>query len=89
MFLTSTVPPQFSNGGLDPWSAGSVLEDLSDTVVAVQTPGISHTYDLWPARREDSKEVQQSRDQILEYIQDMLGAASRRRRLSRRLLGRA
>ncbi|XP_052311745.1 uncharacterized protein LOC7463334 [Populus trichocarpa] len=43
----------FSNGLRDPWSAGGVLEDISDSVVALYTEQGSHCLDLYPPTSSD------------------------------------
>ncbi|EYU30781.1 hypothetical protein MIMGU_mgv1a0254691mg, partial [Erythranthe guttata] len=43
----------FSNGLLDPWSGGSVLEDISETIVALVTEKGAHHLDLRAATAED------------------------------------
>ncbi|XP_051114466.1 uncharacterized protein LOC127240068 [Andrographis paniculata] len=43
----------FSNGLLDPWSGGSVLESVSETIVALVTEKGAHHLDLRPATAED------------------------------------
>uniref|UniRef100_A0A7N0UQQ9 Lysosomal Pro-X carboxypeptidase n=1 Tax=Kalanchoe fedtschenkoi TaxID=63787 RepID=A0A7N0UQQ9_KALFE len=43
----------FSNGLIDPYSSGGVLEDLSDTLVALKAQQGSHCFDLYPASGND------------------------------------
>lgn len=43
----------FSNGLRDPYSSGGVLEDLSDTLLAVHTPQGSHCLDILAAMETD------------------------------------
>ncbi|KAL8528904.1 hypothetical protein ACS0TY_006393 [Phlomoides rotata] len=43
----------FSNGLLDPWSGGGVLEDISETIVALVTEKGAHHLDLRPSTSED------------------------------------
>ncbi|KAI7742989.1 hypothetical protein M8C21_029793 [Ambrosia artemisiifolia] len=43
----------FSNGLLDPWSGGSVLENISDSVVALVTEEGAHHLDLRAATADD------------------------------------
>ncbi|KAL8250930.1 hypothetical protein R6Q59_034623 [Mikania micrantha] len=43
----------FSNGLLDPWSGGSVVEDISDSIVALVTKKGAHHMDLRAATADD------------------------------------
>ncbi|KAL8231187.1 hypothetical protein R6Q57_000965 [Mikania cordata] len=43
----------FSNGLLDPWSGGSVVEDISDSIVALVTKKGAHHLDLRAATADD------------------------------------
>ncbi|KAJ3696160.1 hypothetical protein LUZ60_001537 [Juncus effusus] len=43
----------FSNGLLDPWSGGSVLNKISDSIVALVAPLGAHHIDLRPSTKED------------------------------------
>ncbi|XP_038055559.1 lysosomal Pro-X carboxypeptidase-like [Patiria miniata] len=47
----------FSNGLLDPWSAGGVLKSISDTVVAVIIPEGAHHLDLRSHNKDDPPSV--------------------------------
>ncbi|GAB4814329.1 hypothetical protein N2152v2_001375 [Parachlorella kessleri] len=78
----------FTNGGYDPWSAGSVLQDLSSSVVAIVTPRTSHCFHIRPAQPEtDSPEMTAARAQIVTYVQQMLASGRRKLLSNRRLLG--
>ncbi|GKU93943.1 hypothetical protein SLEP1_g7492 [Rubroshorea leprosula] len=46
----------FSNGLSDPYSSGGVLENISDSVVAINTVNGSHCLDLRPAEESDDPE---------------------------------
>ncbi|XP_057981109.1 uncharacterized protein LOC131166533 [Malania oleifera] len=69
----------FSNGLRDPYSSGGVLEDISDSVVAVYTVEGSHCLDVSAAQKNDpnwlvlqrSKEVQIIKGWILKYYEDL------------------
>eukprot|EP00249_Psilotum_nudum_P024688 c29263_g2_i2 orf=664-2202(-) len=55
----------FSNGLLDPWSGGGVLEDISDSIIALVTPKGAHHLDLRPTTEYDpSWLTKQRRDEI-------------------------
>ncbi|XP_039140115.1 lysosomal Pro-X carboxypeptidase-like isoform X2 [Dioscorea cayenensis subsp. rotundata] len=43
----------FSNGLLDPWSGGSVLHNISDSIIALATELGGHHLDLRPSTNED------------------------------------
>lgn len=47
----------FSNGLLDPWASGSILKNVSDTVVSILIPEAAHHYDLRGANPVDTQYV--------------------------------
>lgn len=51
----------FSNGNLDPWAAGGVLHDISDTLVTVIVDGGAHHLDLRGHNPADPPSVIQAR----------------------------
>lgn len=51
----------YSNGGLDPWSAGGVTQNISNSLVAVVIPDGAHHLDLRSHNPLDPKSVQQAR----------------------------
>ncbi|EPS59259.1 hypothetical protein M569_15548, partial [Genlisea aurea] len=62
----------FSNGLLDPWSGGSVLENVSDTIVALVTEKGAHHLDLRPATVEDPDWLLDQREIEMKLIQGWL-----------------
>uniref|UniRef100_M4E6L4 Lysosomal Pro-X carboxypeptidase n=1 Tax=Brassica campestris TaxID=3711 RepID=M4E6L4_BRACM len=59
----------FSNGLLDPWSGGSVLKNLSSTIVALVTKEGGHHLDLRPSTPEDPKWLVEQREAEIGLIQ--------------------
>ncbi|KAJ4832088.1 hypothetical protein Tsubulata_037647 [Turnera subulata] len=59
----------FSNGLLDPWSGGSVLHNISDTVVALVTKEGAHHIDLRPWTPEDPDWLVEQRETEVKLIQ--------------------
>jgi lysosomal Pro-X carboxypeptidase len=51
----------FSNGKIDPWSAGGVLEQVSDTCPSIMIELSAHHYDLRAPNDLDTKEVREAR----------------------------
>lgn len=51
----------YSNGGLDPWSAGGVTQNITDSLVAVVIPDGAHHLDLRSRNPLDPKSVQRAR----------------------------
>ncbi|RMX45016.1 hypothetical protein pdam_00024800, partial [Pocillopora damicornis] len=62
----------FSNGDLDPWRTGGVLEDVSPTLVALLVRGGAHHLDLRASNPLDPPTVTQARERELELIQKFL-----------------
>ncbi|KAL5800390.1 hypothetical protein ACOSQ4_033274 [Xanthoceras sorbifolium] len=69
----------FSNGLHDPYSSGGVLENISNSIVALVTRQGSHCLDLMPASKDDpvwlvrqrNEEVEIISNWILQYYQDL------------------
>lgn len=51
----------FSNGRLDPWSRGGVLQDVSPTVVAIVIEQAAHHLDLMFPHAGDTRYVKEAR----------------------------
>ncbi|XP_065645101.1 dipeptidyl peptidase 2 isoform X2 [Hydra vulgaris] len=58
----------FPNGDLDPWHTGGVLEDLSDSLIAIMVEGGAHHLDLRGSNPADPKSVIEARNKITEII---------------------
>ncbi|PSR86533.1 Lysosomal Pro-X carboxypeptidase [Actinidia chinensis var. chinensis] len=59
----------FSNGLRDPYSSGGVLEDISDSVVAIHTTNGSHCLDILAADESDPKWLTKQRKEEVKIIQ--------------------
>ncbi|CAI5964176.1 unnamed protein product [Closterium sp. NIES-65] len=59
----------FSQGALDPWSGGGVLEDLSDTLVSLTIPDGAHHLDLRASTPADPPSVRKQRKEEKKHIQ--------------------
>ncbi|KAA8544162.1 hypothetical protein F0562_022202 [Nyssa sinensis] len=59
----------FSNGLRDPYSSGGVLEDISDTVLAIYTIKGSHCLDILPAKKSDPQWLVKQRQREVEIIE--------------------
>eukprot|EP00667_Euglena_gracilis_P006030 EG_transcript_6073 len=74
----------FSNGLLDPWSAGGVMQDVSETAVAVAIARGGHHADLFFATPQDPPSVRRARlveeDNIRQWILQAQRASQRRLR---------
>lgn len=62
----------FSNGLLDPWHAGGVLEDVNPSVKAIVIAEGAHHLDLRGANANDPESVKAARLQEIELIQSWL-----------------
>ncbi|KDP43937.1 hypothetical protein JCGZ_05404 [Jatropha curcas] len=58
----------FSNGLRDPWSSGGVLEDISDSVVAIHTEYGAHCADLFPSSPDDPVWLVEQREKEVKII---------------------
>ncbi|NXI68716.1 PCP carboxypeptidase, partial [Anseranas semipalmata] len=67
----------FSNGGLDPWSAGGVTQNISDSLVAIMIPDGAHHLDLRSRNPSDPKSVQQARVLEVHYMKQWIEKARR------------
>ncbi|XP_057483914.1 uncharacterized protein LOC130770446 [Actinidia eriantha] len=59
----------FSNGLKDPYSSGGVLEDISDSVLAVSTVNGSHCLDILPAKQSDPQWLIMQRKREVEIME--------------------
>ncbi|KAK9282990.1 hypothetical protein L1049_011217 [Liquidambar formosana] len=62
----------FSNGLRDPYSSGGVLEDISQSIVAVKTVQGSHCLDILLARKDDPKWLVMQRKKEVEIVNGWL-----------------
>ncbi|KAL1438563.1 hypothetical protein MTO96_047922 [Rhipicephalus appendiculatus] len=66
----------FSNGDLDPWSAGGVLETISDSLIAIYMEGAAHHLDLRSSNPADPESVVKARALEKKYITKWLREAT-------------
>ncbi|KAG9456823.1 hypothetical protein H6P81_001331 [Aristolochia fimbriata] len=62
----------FSNGLRDPYSVGGVLQNISDSIVAISTTKGSHCLDLRGAREDDPDWLKSQRDAEMNIIEGWL-----------------
>ncbi|CAB4314435.1 unnamed protein product [Prunus armeniaca] len=62
----------FSNGLLDPWSGGSVLQNVSETIVALVTEEGAHHIDLRFSKKEDPEWLVDQRATEIRLIEGWL-----------------
>ncbi|KAG0497160.1 hypothetical protein HPP92_001851 [Vanilla planifolia] len=62
----------FSNGLLDPWSGGGVLQNISDSIVALVTKQGAHHIDLRVSTKDDPKWLVKQRDIEVKIIKSWL-----------------
>jgi len=58
----------------DHWSELSVLNSLSDTVVATYCPGAGHCQNLLPSSPSDSADLKKSREFVAQYVDKFLNS---------------
>lgn len=69
----------FSNGGLDPWLAGGVTRNISNSVVAILIPDGAHHLDLRYTNDNDPPTVRAARALELKYFQEWIKQAKKTR----------
>nr|GMC83913.1 lysosomal Pro-X carboxypeptidase-like [Ipomoea batatas]GMD22705.1 lysosomal Pro-X carboxypeptidase-like [Ipomoea batatas] len=62
----------FSNGLRDPYSSAGVLEDISDTLLAVYTRNGSHCLDIYGASKTDPDWLTEQRKKEVEIMQSWI-----------------
>lgn len=75
----------FSNGLLDPWSGGSVLKDISDTIVALVTKEGAHHLDLRASTPDEPDWLVDQRETEIEFIKDWIDSYHERRKATFKL----
>eukprot|EP00828_Plagiopyla_frontata_P049439 TRINITY_DN985_c0_g2_i3.p1 TRINITY_DN985_c0_g2~~TRINITY_DN985_c0_g2_i3.p1 ORF type:complete len:385 (-),score=56.81 TRINITY_DN985_c0_g2_i3:59-1213(-) len=63
----------FANGQYDPWSAGGVVTNISDSVVAFYMDGAAHHLDLRTPNAQDPPQVTECRNLEMSYISKWTG----------------
>ena len=66
------LPSSHSNGLLDPWHVGGVLESLSESLVAVVIPNGAHHIDMRASNPADPPDVVAAREMEKEEISKWL-----------------
>ncbi|KAK9751078.1 hypothetical protein RND81_02G240100 [Saponaria officinalis] len=72
--LKNTSNIIFSNGLLDPYSGASILEDVSESIIAITTKEGSHCLDLIGEQDDDPKWLKDQRDKELKIIAKWINA---------------
>jgi lysosomal Pro-X carboxypeptidase len=67
----------FANGLLDPWHSGGVLQNLSDSLIALIIPEGAHHLDLFFPTPQDPPSVVEVRAQQLFYMKKWIAEASK------------
>lgn len=62
----------FSNGLLDPWSGGSVLQNISESVVSLVTEEGAHHIDLRPSTQDDPDWLVELRETEIKLIESWI-----------------
>jgi len=58
----------FVNGLLDPWSSGSITENIGDSIISLNIEEAAHHLDLREPNRYDPKPVREARDTIKKEV---------------------
>ena len=72
VFLQYKVRSVVSNGGLDPWSGGGVLKDLSPSLVSILIPEGAHHLDLRASNPNDPPSVTSAREREKSIIKQWI-----------------
>lgn len=67
----------FSNGGLDPWSAGGVTHNVSDPLLSIMIPDGAHHLDLRYSNERDPPSVRAARALEVKYFKQWIRKAKR------------
>jgi len=67
----------FSNGDLDPWSAGGILKDVNPSVVAIKVEGGAHHLDLRGHNEADPQSVIEARKIEKQHINKWIQEANK------------
>ncbi|XP_020490553.2 lysosomal Pro-X carboxypeptidase [Labrus bergylta] len=68
----------FSNGGLDPWSAGGVTHNITDSLVSIMIPDGAHHLDLRYSNDHDPPSVRQARALEVKYFREWIKQAKKK-----------
>lgn len=66
-----------SNGGLDPWSAGGVTHNITDSLVSIMIPDGAHHLDLRYSNDLDPPSVRAARALELKYFREWIKRAQK------------
>ena len=67
----------FSNGGLDPWSAGGVTHNISNSLISIMIPDGAHHLDLRYSNDNDPPSVRAARVLELKYFKEWIKQAKK------------
>ncbi len=67
----------YSNGGLDPWSAGGVTYNITDSLVSIMIPDGAHHLDLRYSNDRDPPSVRAARALEVKYFQEWIRQAKK------------
>lgn len=67
----------FSNGGLDPWSAGGVTHNLTGPLVSIMIPDGAHHLDLRYSNDRDPPSVREARSLEVKYFKQWIKEAKK------------
>ncbi|XP_068174272.1 lysosomal Pro-X carboxypeptidase isoform X1 [Antennarius striatus] len=73
----------FSNGGLDPWSAGGVSYNITDSLVSIMIPEGAHHLDLRYSNDHDPPSVKAARSLEVIYFQEWIRQSKKKCQLHR------